>query len=68
MICTNWICRICRGVIRTTLECRSCGTRYALAELQYEWLPRKNARTRGLDAENRESARNHAKLLRELPA
>lgn len=68
MKCTDWICRICRGVIKTTLECRSCGSRYALTDLQYDWPPRKSATTRVQDAGNRRFARNHAKPLRELPA
>lgn len=41
MICTDWICRACRGVINTMLVCRACGTRYTLSELQYEWHRRR---------------------------
>lgn len=41
MKCTNWICRACSGVISTALRCRSCGARYSLDELQYEWHPRR---------------------------
>jgi len=44
VICTNWICRKCRGIINTLLVCRSCGAIYTMAELQYEWRRRRRRR------------------------
>lgn len=37
MICIDWICRRCGGVINALLVCRACRTPYTLGELRYEW-------------------------------